>query len=152
LYYRLNVVPIVMPPLRDRREDIPLLIEHFIGKFNRQLGRSIEDVSREVMAILIDHPFPGNVRELENIIEFTFVKCQGRRIERRHLPPDLAGSTRDVVSLALTAKDPLKVLEPELIRRILQDCDGNPQVAAERLGTSRTTLWRKLRDRTSAGP
>jgi PAS domain S-box-containing protein len=152
LYYRLNVVPIVIPPLRERREDIPLLIEHFIGKFNRQLGRTTRDVSREVMAILIDHQFAGNVRELENIIEFAFVKCQGRRIERRHLPPDLRGSTRDVVSLALTAKQPLKALERELIRRILQDCNADPQVAAERLGVSRTTLWRKLRDPTAAAP
>lgn len=148
LYYRLNVVPIVIQPLRNRREDIPLLIAHFIGRFNRQLGRTIRDVSREVMAILIDHEFAGNVRELENIIEFAFVKCQGRRIERGHLPPDLRGPTRDAVALALTARQPLKALERELIRRILEDCDADPQAAAERLGISRTTLWRKLQDRT----
>lgn len=147
LYYRLNVVPIVIPPLRDRRQDIPLLVEHFIRKFNRQMRRSIEDVSRDAMAILMEHQFPGNVRELENIVEFAFVKCQGRRIERRHLPHDLTGSTRDIVGAALTAKDPLKALQRELIGRILQDCNGDPQTAAERLGISRTTLWRKLRDR-----
>lgn len=68
---------IVIPPLRDRRQDIPLLVEHFIGKFNRQMERSIDDVSPEAMAILMEHQFPGNVRELENIVEFAFVKCQG---------------------------------------------------------------------------
>jgi PAS domain S-box-containing protein len=150
LYYRLNVVPIVIPPLRGRREDIPLLVKHFIKKFNRQVGRAIEDVSREVLAILMDHQFPGNVRELENIIEFAFVKCQGRRIERRHLPHDLTGSKHDVVTAALSAKDPLKALQREFVRQILQDCNGNPQAAAERLGISRTTLWRRLRDRTAA--
>lgn len=152
LYYRLNVVPILIPPLRERRQDIPLLVEHFIRKFNRQMGRSIEDVSRDVMAILMEHRFPGNVRELENIVEFAFVKCQVHRIERRHLPHDLTGSTRDVVAAALTAKDPLKALQRELIRRIMHECNGDPRVAAEKLGISRTTLWRKLRDGAEAGP
>ena len=151
LYYRLNVVPIFIPPLRERCQDIPLLVEHFIQKFNQQIGRAIEGVSRDAMAILMEHRFAGNVRELENIVEFAFVKCQGRRIERRHLPQDLTASTRDIVAAALTAKDPLKALQRELIRRIVQECDGDTRLAAGKLGVSRTTLWRRLRSGTDTG-
>ena len=145
LFYRLNVVPVVIPPLRDRREDIPLLIEHFIRKFNRETGKSIESISAKALATLSDHLYPGNVRELENIIEHAFVKCQGSRIERAHLPHDVTGSPDDVIALALAADDPLATLQRELIRRILQECNGNSQQAARRLGISRTTLWRRLR-------
>jgi transcriptional regulator of acetoin/glycerol metabolism len=82
---------------------------------------------------------------LENIVEFAFVKCQGHRIERRHLPHELTASARDIVAAAFTARKPLKALERELIRRILQECNEDPRTAAKRLGISRTTLWRKLR-------
>ncbi len=145
LYYRLNVVPIVIPPLRERRDDIPLLIRRFIEKFNRMMKKSIRTVSPDAMEILMEYPYPGNVRQLENIIEHAFVKCRGDKIEKRHMPSDLTGSKDDLVALALLSGNPLATLEKELIKKVLEQCQGNPQIAANRLGISRTTLWRKLR-------
>ena len=149
LYYRLNVVPIILPPLRERRDDIPLLIKHFIQKFSRQTRKSIQGVSPEALEILMEYPYPGNVRQLEDIIEHTFVKCQGNLIEKGHLPAELTASKNDIVALALMAENPLATLERELIERVLDQCDGKPPLAATRLGISRTTLWRKLKASTS---
>ncbi len=145
LYYRLDVVPIVIPPLRERRDDIPLLVRHFIEKFNRLMKKSIRTVSPDAMEILMEYSYPGNVRQLENIIEHAFVKCQGNKIEKRHMPSDLAGPKDDLVALALLSENPLATLEKELVKKVLEQCQGNPQMAANRLGISRTTLWRKLR-------
>ena len=89
LYYRIRVVHLVLPDLRQRREDLPLLVDHLISKFNRLQGRDIAGVSLEVMTCLMEHDFPGNVRELENIIEQAFVLCRGGMIELQHLPPEL---------------------------------------------------------------
>jgi transcriptional regulator with PAS, ATPase and Fis domain len=145
LYYRLNVVPIMIPPLRERRDDVPLLIRHFIEKFNTLMKKSIRDVSPDAMELLMEYSYPGNVRQLENVIEHAFVKCQGNKIEKGHLPSDLAGAKDDLVALALLSGSPLATLEKELIKKVLEQCQGNPQIAANRLGISRTTLWRKLR-------
>ncbi|MGB9606711.1 MAG: sigma-54 interaction domain-containing protein, partial [Bryobacteraceae bacterium] len=89
LYYRIRVVHLRIPPLRERREDIPLLVEHIMGKLNRLHGRAIVGVSDQVMARLMEYDYPGNVRELENILEHAFVLCRGERIELEHLPPEL---------------------------------------------------------------
>jgi PAS domain S-box-containing protein len=145
LYYRLNVVPIMIPPLRERRDDVPLLIRHFIEKFNTLMKKSIRDVSPDAMELLMEYSYPGNVRQLENIIEHAFVKCQRNKIEKGHLPSDLTGAKDDLVALALLSGSPLATLEKELIKKMLEQCQGNPQIAANRLGISRTTLWRKLR-------
>lgn len=93
----------------------------------------------------MEYSYPGNVRQLENIIEHAFVKCQGNKIEKGHLPSDLTGAKDDLVALALLSGSPLATLEKELIKKVLEQCQGNPQIAANRLGISRTTLWRKLR-------
>ena len=145
LYYRLNVVPITPPPLRERRDDIPLLVEHLIEKFSRQTQKSIHGVSPDALEILIDYTYPGNVRELENIIEHAFVKCQGGSIEKQHLPLDLISSRDDIVTQALRESNPLAALERELVQRVMEEANGKPQLAAQRLGISRTTLWRKLK-------
>ena len=145
LYYRLNVVPMVLPPLRERRDDIPFLVDHFIERFNRQTQKSIQSISPETLEILIEYPYPGNVRQLENIIEHAFVKCQSHIIEKKHLPVELTSPQDDIVALALMAQNPLATLERELVQRVLAQCDGKPQLAAKRLGVSRTTLWRKLK-------
>ena len=92
LFYRIHVIRLALPSLRDRREDIPLLIEHFIAKFNRLQGKDVVGVSDEVLARLMEHDYPGNVRELENIIEHAFVLCRGALIELAHLPPQLRGA------------------------------------------------------------
>ena len=92
LFYRIHVIRLALPNLRDRREDIPLLVEHFIAKFNRLQGKDVVSVSDEVLARLMEHDYPGNVRELENIIEHAFVLCRGALIELAHLPPQLRGA------------------------------------------------------------
>ena len=145
LYYRLNVVPITPPPLRERRDDIPLLIEHFIEKFSQQTQKPIHRTSPDALEILMDYTYPGNVRELENIIEHAFVKCQSGSIEKQHLPFDLISLRDDIVTQALRESNPLAALERELVQRVLEESDGKPQLAAQRLGISRTTLWRKLK-------
>ena len=127
-------MPIQLPPLRERRDDIPLLIEHFIQKFNRHTQKFIQDLSSEALDILMEYPYPGNVRQLENIIEHAFVKCPGERIEKKHLPTELVASKDDIVTLALMGENPLAALERELIQRVLEQCDGKPKLAAKRLG------------------
>ena len=87
LFYRIHVIRLALPSLRDRREDIPLLIEHFIAKFNRLQGKDVVGVSDEVLGRLMEHDYPGNVRELENIIEHAFVLCRGGLDRTAHLPP-----------------------------------------------------------------
>ena len=112
---------------------------------NRQTKKSIQNVSAEALDVLMEYAYPGNVRELENIIEHAFVKCQGDHIDLKHLPVELTAAREDIVSLALLAENPLATLERELIKKVLQQCDREPQLAAKRLGISRTTLWRKLK-------
>ena len=92
LYFRLAVVKFDLPPLKDRREDIPYLVEHFIHRFNAKRGKNILSVSPEVMNVLMRHDFSGNIRELENIIEYAFAVCHGRIIEMKHLPHELLRS------------------------------------------------------------
>ncbi len=144
LYYRVNIVRLQLPPLRERREDIPLLVEHFVDKFNRLQGKCISDVSDDVLAILMSHDFPGNIRELENILEYAFVLCRGGRIEPEHLPPNLrepptpAGAVRRT---GLTLRD----LESLHISDALRRCRGNRAAAARELGIDASTLFRKLR-------
>jgi transcriptional regulator with PAS, ATPase and Fis domain len=95
LYYRIHVVQIDVPPLRERREDIPLLVDHFIATYNRLHDREITGLANEAMSLLVQCDFPGNLRELQNILEHAFVLCRGGTIEPRHLPPDVArGSVR----------------------------------------------------------
>jgi len=144
LYYRLNVVKVSLPPLKDRKDDIPILIDHFIHKFNLVKGRSIRGVEPEVLALLMGYPFPGNIRELENIVEYAFVACKGAMIELNHLPRDLdmengvqANTGR---SNAAAADNP----EAQKIQAVLDRCGGNRLKACRALGISRATLWRKI--------
>ncbi|MCD6521189.1 sigma 54-interacting transcriptional regulator [Candidatus Calescamantes bacterium] len=138
LYYRLKVMVIHLPPLRERREDIPLLVNFFIEKFNQKFGKNIKKVSPQVMDLLLDYEWPGNVRELENAIEHAFIHCKGEIIHREHLPEEL------------TRKKPLPIgelrkMEEEIIRKTLAETGGNKSKAAKLLGISRTTLWRKIK-------
>jgi transcriptional regulator with PAS, ATPase and Fis domain len=144
LYYRINIVRLQLPPLCERREDIPLLVEHFVEKFNRLQGKCIGDVSDEVLASLMAHDFPGNIRELENILEYAFVLCRGTQIEPQHLPPGLRerpAPTGAVRRKGLTLRD----LETLHIRDALRRCRGNRAAAARELGIDASTLFRKLR-------
>jgi PAS domain S-box-containing protein len=143
LFYRIHVIRIALPNLRDRREDIPLLIDHFIAKFNRLQGKDVVGVSDEVLARLMDHDYPGNVRELENIIEHAFVLCRGAMIELVHLPPQLRGAG-ETVSPNIAGMT-LEAMERFLIANALQHHNGNRTAAARQLGINPSTLFRKLK-------
>jgi PAS domain S-box-containing protein len=145
LYYRLNVVKIDLPPLSHRREDIPLLVEHFVEKFKLKTGKILSGVSHEVMSFLMRYDFPGNVRELENIIEHAFVMCKGEIIELRHLPPELVESAKETVVEAKEVNKPLQTAEAEVIRKALERNEGNRLRTARELGIDRSTLWRKIK-------
>jgi PAS domain S-box-containing protein len=144
LYYRIRVVHLELPELKSRREDIPLLIEHMIAKFNRIQGKNIEMISPEAMSPLLEHDYPGNIRELENIIEQAFVLCRGSVIEPGHLPPELrpeTDATRD--SLGVMS---LRSMEKRLIEETLRKLNGNRQRAAAELGINPSTLYRKMKN------
>ena len=146
LYYRLNVVKIVLPRLADRREDIPLLVSHFIRQMNAEQGKQVESISEDALAVLMRHPFPGNVRELQNVIEHAFVLCHGQRIELGCLPAELL--ERSPVGAAPEgdyADRPLLEAEAATILRALRQHDGHRAHTAAALGIDKTTLWRKMK-------
>ena len=148
LYYRLKVIDIELPPLRKRREDIPLLIEHFIGRWGTPTAKKISSVSEEALRILINYSWPGNVRELENIIQRAMALCQHEVI----LPEDLPSSIlrgpddEDLFKKGFQAQYTLDQLEKEYIRKVLIEVGGNKSKAAELLGLDRKTLYRKIEE------
>jgi len=141
LYYRIRVIQLKLPDLCHRREDIPLLIEHLLEKFNRLQEKNITSVSAAVMARLMEHPYPGNVRELENIIEQAFVLCRGMTIELHHLPPELRPAAADTKSLNNMS---LGAMERVMITEALRRHGGNRKAAARDLGIDPSTLYRKI--------
>jgi transcriptional regulator with PAS, ATPase and Fis domain len=145
IYYRLNVVKLEIPPLRDRPEDIPILIQHFINQFNKKNYRNIEGVSINYLEILENYEFPGNARELENIIEHAFVMCRGNKIRRDHLPSYLLKPPIKPESPIKPIEQLFNQMEKETILKVLDRHHGNRSAAAIELGMHRTTLWRKLR-------
>ena len=146
LYYRLNVVKIDLPPLSKRREDIPLLIDTFVRKYNAQMGKKISGVSDRVLRLLLGYDYPGNVRELENIIEHAFVLCGKDQIELECLPKEITGSQMETTS-SLPAKEesPFDQAEAEVVEKALKKYEGDRIKTAKELGIGRTTLWRKIR-------
>jgi PAS domain S-box-containing protein len=143
LYYRVRVIHLVLPSLKQRREDIPLLINHIVKKCNRLQGKDIAGVSAEALARLMEHSFPGNIRELENIIEQAFVLCRGRIIELHDLPPEFRPTTK--YPTAATSRLDLKKMEKKLIAEALQSHQGNRKRAAQALGIDVSTLYRKVK-------
>jgi PAS domain S-box-containing protein len=146
LFYRLNVVKIDLPPLRKRKEDVPLLVDHFIARFNRRQNKTVAGVTPDVLAALMAHDYPGNVRELENILERAFVLCASGRIERAHLPPELTGLHPPPPAPAagnLAART--RGAEEQAIRAALEACGHNRRAAAAALGLHRSTFFRKVR-------
>jgi DNA-binding NtrC family response regulator len=165
LYYRLNVVPIQLPSLRERREDIPLLVSHFLHRFNDRLKKSISGLTDDAMATLLRYPFPGNIRELENIIERTVLLAEGSVIDVRDLPPNVTATQIQsttpirppVTPLAPSSRPPASSLkeivrqetervEREMIQRALQETQGNVTQAAKQLGISRKSLQIKMKE------
>ena len=141
LYYRLNVVRIHLPPLRERREDIPLLVDAMLCELNGGRDAPLEGVSPDAMRVLLEHRFPGNVRELRNILEHASVMCREGVVLPEHLPEELGGHRPP--SGATT--DPVELLQRELIARALERHHGNRKEAARELGMHVTTLWRQAR-------
>jgi DNA-binding NtrC family response regulator len=144
LYYRLNVVPITLPDLKDRQEDIPLLANHFVQKFAQESNPSVREISKEAMGILLSYPWPGNVRELENVIERAVTLGRGPAILPSDLPPHLAGGAGPV-ERALVQEASLEDLERDYIRAVLRRTKGHQIRAAAILGIDRRTLYRKIR-------
>jgi len=150
LFYRLNVLPIAVPPLRERREDIPLLIEHFIARNNTRLGTEIGGVDGDARRLLYEYAWPGNVRELENTIERAMVLAEGSQITAADLP-ERVRDVRDPIKLQLSSgelsiKKTTRFMEEVLIRRALQKTKGNRTRAAELLEISHRALLYKIKD------
>jgi DNA-binding NtrC family response regulator len=171
LYYRLNVVPIYLPPLRSRREDIPLLVTHFLEHYNEQSDRFVTHIGKEAMESLCAYHWPGNVRELQNVVERCVVLAEGDEITLDLLPPtvrggrppvslpgrggDLDSLARDLVEQGMATAGPdddnlfdrvVNRVERELIAQMLAACNGVQLKAAARLGINRNTLRKKLLD------
>lgn len=151
LYFRLNVVNLQIPPLAQRRGDIPLLARHFLLKFASRMQKPVTHISAEVLATLIDYPFPGNVRELENLIERGTAMAQGDTIELAHLPDQLQKSGGYSFRKIEGRLPTLEQQEREYIRRVLDEVKGNQTAAAQILGINRASLWRKLKARQAEG-
>ncbi|MFZ5979026.1 MAG: sigma-54 interaction domain-containing protein [Candidatus Zixiibacteriota bacterium] len=140
LYYRINVVNIKIPPLKDRSEDIPLLVNHFLQVYRRKSGKPIERMAPEAVAALRRHPLPGNVRELENAIEYSFVMCHGPEIRLEHLPLHITS-----LVIPRSTGNGKEQNEKKIILETLRRYNGNRSQAALELGMHRTTLWRKMK-------
>jgi PAS domain S-box-containing protein len=146
LYYRLKVISLVLPPLSRRKEDIPLLIDHFIRRFNASQGKEIERVSDSALDVLMRYTYPGNIRELENIIEHAFVLCHGREIKIEHLPADILNRTRYAHGQDESKDEkPFDDAEKSVIVHTLKIHEGNRRKTAEELGIDPSTLWRKMK-------
>ena len=144
LYYRVNVMKLELPPLRDRKEDVPLLVDHFISRFNGLHNKNICCVTNEVTATLLAYDYPGNVRELENIIEHCSVLCEGEIIEAKHLPASVRPALKADKS---EDSEPatIKQMEIIMITQALQRNNGNKTAAARQLGIDKSTLFRKMK-------
>jgi DNA-binding NtrC family response regulator len=144
LYYRLNVISIQIPPLRDRKEDVPPLVEHFIEKFNMESGKKVESVSEEALQLLLEHDWPGNVRELENVVERAVIINKGGVILPGDLPPHLSSPTGENLSVPFV-QSTLQEVERLHILRTLNENEWNIQRSARVLGIDRSTLYAKIK-------
>jgi PAS domain S-box-containing protein len=139
LFYRLNVLPIKVPPLRERKDDIPFLIKHFLDRHCPLMNKNITEIAQEAMDILLSYPYPGNVRELENIIQHSIIMIKGSILIPEYLPEKL----KRVKSYE--ESNNLADMERKMIETALHDCQGHFSRAAKKLGIHRTTLWRKIK-------
>ncbi|MBI4379242.1 MAG: sigma 54-interacting transcriptional regulator [Nitrospinae bacterium] len=144
LYYRLKVVPVHLPALRERKDDMPLLIRYFIEKFNKEMGLKVKNISPAAMELLMEYNYPGNIRELEHIIEHAFIRCSGSMINPEHLPKDIKNN--NIVTSVISHAEPFKALEREMIYQILHETNWKYSECAKKLRVSRTTLWRKMKE------
>src|SRR4051812_17193289 len=152
LYSRLNVVPIHIPPLRERHEDVPLLVEHFLAKFNDRLKKQIDSVSADAIGRMISYQWPGNIRELENLMERMMLFCERSEIQVSDLPPEIGGLTSTAIpspgaaSLKEAVRAETERVERELIQKALDETGGNVTQAARKLKISRKSLQTKMKE------
>jgi DNA-binding NtrC family response regulator len=148
LFYRLNVIPVQVPPLRDRREDIPILVNHFLMKYNKAFGRQVQGMTPEAMVLLTNYHWPGNVRELENVIERLVVLSRHRILDLEDMPLDLKSVrghiANDLFATGADLRQAKAEFERHYIVQTLEKCGGNQTEAAKRLGIHRNTLLTKM--------
>jgi len=144
LYFRINVIPVQMPPLRERVEDIPLLAESFFRKLRIKSGKSIEGISNLALEVLIRYPWPGNVRELKSAFEYAFVTCQEPLIHPHHLPPDILKEEKSIKDMDAVLPTKQEIGKRQLIDALAR-AKGNQSVAAEILGICRVTVWNRMK-------
>jgi transcriptional regulator with PAS, ATPase and Fis domain len=146
LYYRLNVIPIKLPPLRERRSDIPLLVDHFIRRYNRMFKKNIQGMDDEAMQLIMQHDWPGNVRELNNLIEYLENIVDSGKLGVADLPVQFQRIADTRPDAADTLRSRLEAYEKRLLQSYLQNCDATTGMRdlAQQLGVSRATLYRKL--------
>lgn len=147
LYYRINVINIHLPSLMERKDDIPGLVTHFMNNFNSRFKKDIHYISPNALKILMNYKWPGNIRELENVIEHAFVVCNSDAIRTEHLPERLRALKEKFIGKDenISVDKPLENAEKKLIETTLQKCNGSRIQAAEVLGINKTTLWRKMK-------
>ncbi len=145
LYYRLRVVPVPLPPLRARKGDVPFLVNHLISRFNKEMFRKVIHVAPEAMAILMAYDYPGNIRELANIIEHAMVFCTDETLHAKHLETHIQPIPQSTLQHVMEQDHPLAAAEREIIAHVLAQSGYNYLRAAKRLKMSRTTLWRKIK-------
>lgn len=139
LYYRLKVISIKVPSLRERKEDIPFLVNFFIENFSKSYKKRITGIHPQAIKSLLEYDYPGNIRELENMIERAVVLCEGSFIKLDHLPQEIFHQEK------ITKNNEIELSEKDRIIDILSRCNGNKKLAAQILGIDRVTLWRKIK-------
>ncbi|MGD9009449.1 MAG: sigma 54-interacting transcriptional regulator [Desulfobacteraceae bacterium] len=145
LYYRINVVRVELPPLRNRKEDIPILVELFIDRFNRRQHKTIAGIHSEALSLLMAHHWPGNIRELENVVERAFILCDKTYIGIAHLPEELTACVNTKIAASCSMRSAKDLLDAHAIRSALTHNDNNRTAAARELGIHKSTLFRKIK-------
>ena len=155
LFYRLNVVPMRLPALRDRKDDIDLLVKYFLGEFNKKLNRGMQGITPETLHVLCNYNWPGNIRQLENVLERMILMCEGSVLSAEDLPDELSAGlpqkadeagTEESTSLKQIVRRQTQALEKDLIEKALEETSGNVTRAAEKLGLSRKGLQLKMKE------
>jgi transcriptional regulator with PAS, ATPase and Fis domain len=145
LFFRINVFPLNCPPLRDRKEDIPIIVQSFIRSNNKKTGKKILGLTPEALEKLTAYRWPGNVRELRNAIEYAFVLCPSGGIGRQHLPPKISGTELECREPAAVRSGGDNRQEKQQLLEVLRETNGNQSETARRLGVSRVTIWKRMK-------
>ena len=146
LYYRLNIMEIHIPPLSERPEDIPLLVDHFIKRHNPELKRNFQGIEEDAVRVLMSLPWKGNVRELDNVIEHTMILAEGERIAFKDLPSSIIAGSQTHPSFTFNLKDALREFEKQHILRALEQAKHDRKEAAKLLDISLSSLYRKIEE------